>query len=181
MKRFTDPEAWWDAVDPLLGERRLIIALLFLACAGAFAVAIASEIGVRVFNTDWNHTFGYSVQRSRGWQSFFALWGAFTIAPIAQGLVGAALLKVYSQPRRWLPAVAVAIIGSVPMYVAGLALVLLPGVVLFAIAFLISCGWWASGNRRLLGLRDGESPEHVAVSLTISGVLMLLFAASLPL
>ena len=74
-----------------------------------------------------------------------------------------------------------AIIGSVPLYVAGVTLVLLPGILLFAIAFVISCGWWASGNRRLLGLEYSESPEHVAVSLTISSGLMLLLFASFPL
>ena len=181
MKRFSDPEVWWSAVEPLLGDRRLTIALTVLALVGAFVVAVASEIGVRFFNTDWDYTFGYAVQRNRGWQPFVALWIGLTIAPIVQGLVGAALLKIYSRPRRWLRGVAVAIIGSVPMYVAGVTLVLLPGILLFAIAFVISCGWWASGNRRLLGLAYGESPEHVAVSLTISSGLMLLVFASFPL
>ena len=180
MKRF-DPEAWWDAIEPLLGDRRLTLALIALALAGAFVVAAASEIGVRVFNTEWNNTFGYAVQRNRGWQPFFALWSGFAIATVVQGLVGAALLKIYSKPQRWLHGVAVAIIGSIPMYVAGVTLVFLPGILLFAIAFVISCGWWASGNRRLLGLTYGEAPEHVAVSLTISGGLMLLVSASLPL
>ena len=82
-------------------------------------------------------------------------------------------------PLRWRRSVAVAIIGSVPMYVAGAALVLLPGILLFAIAFLISCGWWASGNRRLLGLTYAESPEHVAVSLLVSGGVLILLASGL--
>ena len=180
MKRF-DPEAWWDAIEPLLGDRRLTIALIFLALAGSLVVATASEIGIRVFNTSWNNTFGYAVQANRSWLSFFALWGGFTIATIVQGLVGAALLRIYSKPQRWLRGVAVAIVGSVPMYVAGAALVFLPGILLFAIAFLISCGWWASGNRRLLGLTYGESPEHVAVSLVVSSGLMVLIASSVPL
>ena len=180
MRKLADPEAWWDAIEPLLGDRRLTIVLIVLALTGSFVVAVASEIGVRVFNTGWDNTFGYAAQRDRGWQPFFALWGGFTIATIAQGLIGAALLKIYSKPQRWLRSVAVAIIGSVPMYVTGVALVLLPGILFFAIAFLISCGWWASGNRRLLGLTYGESPEHVAVSLMLSGGLMVLIASGLP-
>ncbi|HVE89061.1 MAG TPA: hypothetical protein VNA44_05115 [Burkholderiaceae bacterium] len=180
MKKLTDPDVWWVAVEPLLGDRRMTIALIVLALSGALVVSVASEIGVRVFNTAWDNTFGYAVQRDRGWQSFFALWGGFTIATVVQGLVGAVLLKVYSKPLRWRRSVAVAIIGSVPMYAAGAALVFLPGILLFAIAFLISCGWWASGNRRLLGLTYSESPEHVAVSLLVSGGLMILLASSLP-
>jgi hypothetical protein len=181
MNRITDPNAWWEAIEPRFGDRRLPIALLALALVGALGVAAACEIGVRYFNTEWNSAFGYAVKRNRGWQPFFTLWGGLVIVAIVQGVVAVALLKVYSLPRRWLRGIAVAIIGSIPMYVAGLALVLLPGIFVFAIGFLISCGWWASGNRRLLGIRDSESPEHVAVSLAISGVLMLLCFASLPL
>ena len=179
MKKLADPEAWWDAIEPLLGERRLTILLIFLALTGSFVVAVASEIGVRVFNTGWDNTFGYATQRDRGWQPFFTLWGGFMVATMAQGLIGAALMKIYSKPARWLRSVTVAIIGSVPMYVTGVILVWLPGIVLFAIAFLISCSWWASGNRRLLGLTYGESPEHVAVSLMLSGGLMVLLASAL--
>ena len=180
MTRFADPELWWDAIEPVLGDRRLTIALVLLAVVGALGVAIASEIGVRVFNTDWDAMFGYTAQPNRGWQPFVALWGGFALAPIIQGLVGAALMKVYSQPRRWLRAVAVAIVGTVPMYVVGLTLVLLPGILLFAVAFVISCGWWASGNRRLLGLRYSESPEHVAVSLLLSGGVLILISSIWP-
>ena len=181
MHFVTQPDYWWDTVESRFGDPRLAIMLAALALAGAFGIALACEIGVRYFNTDWNYGLGYSVHRDRDWQPFFALWAGVVIAPIVQGLVSVALLKIYSRPLCWRRGVTVAIIGSIPMYVTGLALVLLPGILLLAIAFLISCAWWASGNRRLLGIRDSESAEHVAVSLTVSGVLMLLVAAALPL
>jgi len=179
MLKLADPDIWWDTVERHLGDSRLPIALLTLAITGALGIAAASEIGIRYFNTDWNFAFGYSVQRDRGWGPFFALWGGTVIALITQGLVGAALMRIYSKPRLWMRAVSVAIIGSIPMYVAALALVLLPGVLLFAFAFLLSCGWWTGGGRRLLGLGYGEAPEHVVVSLTISAGLMLLLSAGL--
>ncbi len=181
MHSVTEPDSWWDAVEARFGDRRLPLMLLALAFAGAFGIALACEIGIRYFNTDWNYGLGYSVQRGRDWQPFFALWAGVVMSPIMLGLVSVALLKIYSRPLCWRRGVAVAIIGSIPMYVAGLTLVLLPGILVFAVAFLISCGWWASGNRRLLGIRDSESAEHVAVSLTISGMLMLLCVAALPL
>ena len=174
MQAATEPDFWWDAIESRFGDRRLSVILLALALSGAFGIALACEIGVRYFNTDWNYGLGYSVQRSRDWKPFFALWAGVAITPIVQGLVAVALLKIYSRPLCWRRGVAVAIIGWIPMYVTGLTLVVLPGILLFAVAFLISCGWWASGNRRLLGIRDSESAEHVAVSLTISGVLMML-------
>lgn len=179
MHSVTDPDYWWDAVESRFGDRRLPLMLLALAFAGAFGIALACEIGVRYLNTDWNYGLGYFVKHDRDWRPFFALWAGVMIAPIVQGLVGVALLKIYSRPLCWRRGVAVAIIGSIPMYIAGLTLVLLPGILVFAIAFLISCGWWASGNRRLLGIRDSESAEHVAVSLMISGGLMMLGSAAL--
>ncbi|HKO69220.1 MAG TPA: hypothetical protein VJU53_15580 [Burkholderiaceae bacterium] len=181
MHAATEPGYWWDAVESRFGDRRLSLMLLVLAFSGAFGIALACEIGVRYFNTDWHYVLGYSVQRGRDWKPFFALWAGVAIAPMMQGLVGVALLKIYSRPLCWRRGLAVAIIGSIPMYVTGLTLFLLPGILLFAVAFLISCGWWASGNRRLLGIRDSESAEHLAVSLTISGALMMLGFASLPL
>lgn len=183
MIRFTNSEAWWDAIETRLDDRRLVVGLLCLALAGALGISVVCEVGVRIFNTDWSETFGYKLQRDRGAQPFFALWLGITLAPIVQGLVGAALIRVYSHPQqshRWLRGVAAAIVGWVPMYVAGLTLIVLPGIMIFAIGFLVSCGWWAAGNRRLLGLKYSESPEHVAVSLTIAGGLMLLVSATLP-
>lgn len=180
MNRWIRPDTWWNAIEPRFGNPRVPIALLALAIAGALGVAVACEIGVRHFNTDWNERFGYQVQRNRTWAPFFSLWVGFTITPIVQGIVAVLLLKLYSLPRRWLPGIALAIIGYVPMYAAAWALIFLPGILVFAIAFVISCGWWANGNRRLLGLKDSESIEHVAVSLAVSGVLMLLLFAALP-
>jgi hypothetical protein len=123
MTKLADPDAWWNAVEPLVDDRRFTIALVLLALAGSFVVTVASEIGIRIFNTDWDNTLGYAVQSNRSWEPFFALWGGFTIATIVQGLIGAALLKIYSKPSHWLRGVAVAVIGSVPMYVTGVALV----------------------------------------------------------
>ena len=183
MTKLTELETWWGAIERQLGDRRLTIALLVVAASGALGIAVACEIGVRVFNTDWNQVFGYTAQRDRGAMPFFTLWIGTTLAPLLQGLVGGTLTKVYAAPPRpyhWQRAMAVAIVGSIPMYVAGLSLIFLPGIMLFAIAFVVSCGWWASGNRGLLGLKYSESPEHVAVSLLISGGLLLLVSASIP-
>jgi len=181
MRNWTDPDAWWDAIEPNLHDPRLWLALIALAIAGALGVALACEIGVRHFNTDWNYALGYTVQRGRSWQPFIGLWLGLSMASVLQGLVAAALLPVYSKPRQWIRAMAVSIVGWLPMYVAGLSLMLLPAILLFAIAFLISCAWWANGNRRLLGLGFSEAPEHIAVTLVISGALMLMMSGSVAL
>src|SRR5829696_4631034 len=118
MTRLTELEPWWVAIERQLGDRRLTISLLVIAASGALVIAVACEVGIRVFNTDWNQVFGYTAQPNRGAAPFFTLWVGTTLAPLLQGLIGGALTKVYAVPRRpyhWQRAIAVATVGSIPM------------------------------------------------------------------
>ncbi len=179
--RWFDPDSWWDFIEPKLDQRHVLPMLLGVALVGGFGIALATEIGVRIFNTDWNYVAGYGMQRDRGGAPFLALWGIAAGAPLMQGLVGAHLLKFYSRPRQWLRSIAVAVVGTIPVYVAGLTLVVLPGILVVVIAFLVSCAWWSSGSRRLLGIVYGDSAEHVAGTLVLSGALLVLVSASVPI
>lgn len=174
MGGLLDPDAWWDQVEGRLENGEAAGYLLAIAIVGGFGIAFASEIGIRVFNTDWHAVAGYNVQPARGWIPFFALWGVLTLMPIVQGLVGACLLPLYSRPRRWLASVGVAIVGAVPVYLAGLTLVVLPGILLVAVAFLLSCDWWGSGSRRLLSVPASESADFVGASLLFTSALVFL-------
>lgn len=176
-----DPEAWWDFIEPKIDHGGALPLLCALALGGGLVIALATEIGIRIFNTDWNYVAGYGMQRDRGWAPFFTLWAVVGLAPFVQGLVSAGLLKLYAHSRRWLRAIAVAVIGSIPVYVAGLSLILLPGILIVIVAFLVSCAWWAGGSRRLLGVAYGDSAEYVAVSLVVSGALLVLLSANVPL
>lgn len=184
MSGLFEPDRLWDAFEQ--GSRgrggfQLAQRVIAMAVVGAFGIALASEIGVRLFNTDWNYVAGYTTQRSRGFGPFFMLWAMALLLPIAQGLIAAALLPMYSRPRRWARGVAVAVMGSIPVYLAGLTLVFLPGILLVAFAFLISCAWWASGSRRLLGVQAGDSADFVAASLVGSSALIFFVSAAVPL
>lgn len=179
MGALLDPDAWWDLLERRLADRGAVALLAAIAIVGALGIAFACEVGVRVFNTDWHPVAGYNVQRGRGWTPFFALWAFLTAMPVVQGLVGACLLPLYSRPRRWLKAVGVAVLGSVPTYLAGPALVLLPGILLVVIAFLLSCAWWGSGCQRLLDVPASESADFVAVSLLLTSAIVYLLSAML--
>jgi hypothetical protein len=169
-----DPDAWWDQVEGHLDDGDAARYLFTLAIVGGFGIAFASEVGIRVFNTDWHVVAGYNVQRDRDWIPFFSLWGVLTLMPIVQGLVGACLLPLYSRPRRWLGSIGVAIVGAVPVYMAGLTLVLLPGILLVSVAFLLSCAWWGDGCRRLLAVPASESADFVGASLLITSAILFL-------
>lgn len=179
MGALLDPDAWWDLLERRLAGGRAIGFLAAIAVVGSLGIAFACEVGVRVFNTDWHPVAGYTVQRERGWLPFFALWVFLLAMPVVQGLVGASLLPLYSRPRRWLRAVGVSVLGSVPIYLAGPALVLLPGILLVVIAFLLSCFWWGSGCQRLLEVPASESADFVGVSLLLTTAIIFLLSAVL--
>lgn len=172
-----EPAPLWLAVRGRVERRGFIALIVAIVVGGGLIVAAATEIGVRTFNGDWNAVLGYSRQRSRGWFPFLLLWAAAAGLPIVQGLVGAALLPLYGRPRSWRSGLAVAAVGALPIYAASAALVLLPGIMLVCLAFLVSCSWWGSGARMLLGLPLGEAADHVAASLVVSGVIVSLVLA----
>ncbi len=169
-----EPSALWNRVRVYIARRDALVGLLALSVFGGLIVASATEIGVRHFNTDWNYVAGYSVQRNRSWLEFVQLWLAASGLSIAQGLAGALLLPMYGRPRDWRGAVAVGIVGAVPIYIAGATLVLLPGLLIVCVAFLVSCSWWGSGARLLLGVPSGEAADFVVASLVSSGVAVSL-------
>jgi hypothetical protein len=156
-------------------------ALVTIAVIGGLGVATATEIGVRLFNTDWNYVAGYAAQRARGWGAFASLWACAAALPLVQGLAGAWLLPMYGRRRDWTGGLAVGVLGALPVYVAGLALVMLPGVLLVCVAYLVSCAWWGSGARLLLGVPGGESADHVVASIVAASAVLSLLAAWLPL
>ena len=73
------------------------------------------------------------------------------------------------------------VFGSLPIYAAAPALIVLPGILLVCVAFLISCSWWGSGARTLLGVPLGESADHVAASIITGSLVVTLAAALVPL
>ena len=176
-----EPAALWKWVAARRSHRLFIVGLIVVAMLGGLLVAAATEIGVRSFNTGWNAVAGYREEPERGWGPFVTLALAATGLPLSQGLFGAWLLPLYGRRRDWCGGTAVGVLGSLPIYVAAPALVLMPGILLVCFAFLISCAWWSSGARMLLGLPMGESSDHVVVSI-VGGAFMLTFVlAALPL
>lgn len=175
-----EPERVWQWAARRRTHPGWIGTLVAVAVAGGLIVAAATEIGVRVFNTDWNYVAGYSVQPERGWKPMLVLWLAATGLPLAQGLAGSWLLPMYGRPRDWTGGLAVGVLGSLPIYAVAPALAVLPGILLVCVAFLVSCSWWGSGARALLGVRIGESADHVIASVIAAGLALSCALAVVP-
>jgi hypothetical protein len=176
-----EPEQVWRWVARRRRTRRgWLLTPVAVAVVGGLVVATATEIGVRLFNTDWNYVAGYSVQPDRGWKPMLVLWLAATGLPLAQGLFGGWLLPMYGRPRDWGGGLAVGVYGSLPIYAVAPALAVLPGILLVCVAFLVSCAWWGSGARSLLGVPIGESADHVVASIIAAGLALSFALAVVP-
>ena len=175
-----EPARLWQWVARQRGRSGAVAALFVIAVIGGLAVAVATEIGVRAFSTDWNYVAGYTPQPNRGWGPFVTLSVSATALPLAPGLVGAWLLPLYGLRRDWAGGLAVGVLGSLPIYAVAPALIMLPGILLVCIAFLVSCAWWGSGARLLLGVPSGESSDHVVASLIAGTFLLTIVSAALP-
>ena len=175
-----EPEPLWQWFARRRARAGAPVLLIGIAVVGGLVAATATEVGVRVFNTDWNYVAGYTAQRDRGWEPFLLMWFATTALPLLQGLSGAWLLPMYGRPRDFVGGLAVAVLGSLPIYATVGALVLLPGVLLVCIAFLVSCAWWGSGARTVLGVPGGEAADHVVASIIAGGVALFFLSAVVP-
>ena len=176
-----EPAQLWEWVARQRGRSGAVAALVLVAVLGGLAVAVPTEIGVRAFSTEWNYVAGYTPQPNRGWAPFVTLTLLATALPLAQGLVGGCMLPLYGRPRDWAGGLAVGVLGSLPIYAVAPALIVLPGILIVCIAFLVSCAWWGSGARLLLGVPIGESSDHVVASIIAGTFLLTLVSAVLPL
>jgi hypothetical protein len=175
-----EPDGLWDAVRNRLPRPGSLGWLALIPVVGAFAVAIAAETGVRVFNTEWHAVFGYSARPDADGSRFRALWVALAVTPYLQGVVGAFLLPMVGRTRQWRAAIAVAVVGTVPLYLAGLTMVWLPGIILVLGAFFVSFVWWVNGAPELLDVPHSEATEFVTVTLIGSSASVLLLTTALP-
>ena len=180
MTTLLEPAALWQWIARQRADPRFVAMLVAVAVLGGFVVAVATEIGVRVFNTDWNYVAGYTPQPDRTWGPLLMLWAMAAALPVAQGLAGGAMLPLYGRPRDWVGGLAVGVVGSLPIYLAALALVMLPGILVVCVAFLVSCAWWGCGARLVLGVPLGEASDHVVASVIAGSILLSVALAVAP-
>jgi hypothetical protein len=172
-----EPAHLWRWVRRRRMHRLAVPWLLATAAVGGLVVATATEVGVRVFNTDWNDVAGYSAQDGRGAGPFILLWASAAGLSVAQGLCGGLLLPLYGKARDFIGGLAVGVVGALPIYATALALVLLPGILLVCVGFLVSCAWWGCGARLLLGVPEGEAADHVVASIIAGSLAVSMLSA----
>ena len=171
------PTAEWDviadeqtSVDALL--RHYILPLALLA-------PIATVIGMKTFDRDWDSVHGYLVPPEQilgaGTATYFGIIGSI----FALAAIFTLITPMFGGTRDYLAALKVATYGAIPVMVAGATLVL-PVMAIVAIVgvchtmFLL----WI-GVQRVLNVPRGSQAEFVGISIVLLTFLSVLIGAGL--
>lgn len=167
------PEAEWETVahEPRSAPQLFAYFLLPL-CLLAPA---ASLIGMLVFDANWNADFGYAKMRTPAPVVALATF-AFEIISV---YLLAAVLYLFARTEGKRPdfftATAVAVFGSIPVLLAGVALVIPFGALVLLVAAMYSFYLYHLGTVRLFGINAPDAAMFVGVAMigmmVLSGIL----------
>jgi hypothetical protein len=174
MSPWFEPLSLWAQVNALLAADagRALRRLAGLALLGAAGVASAVWLGTTFFDTAWHADLGFHSIDTLAFEPFRTTLAGFLLAPLALAAMYLLMAPLYRLPRRPLAAFAVAVVGALPIYGAGLTLVVVPGVLLLLAAFFLSCCWWSTGLRQVLGVPPRDATEFNVLALLGSGLLL---------
>jgi hypothetical protein len=162
----------------LRAPRASLARLLATIVAGAALSAVAVYIGSRWLTMLWNVELGFLPVAAGRIDPMRATLLALVAGPLLLAAAFCAAAPLFGRPRQPLAALAVAVIGMTPIYLAGAAMFFAPAVLLMALAFMVTCYRWGQGARRLLGIADSEIAEFIAIALLAASVA-LQFASAL--
>ncbi len=174
LERLLAPDAGLAAIGEEIGRapRAALARLLTRMMAGAAVAAGAVYVGTRRLNMLWNLELGYFPALAERVDAVRATLFAMLAGPLLLAAAFTLVAPWFGAPRRPLAALAVAVIGMTPIYVVGAAMFFLPAVVLMLLAFIISCFRWGRGAQRLLGVREGETAEFIAIALIATSLAL---------
>lgn len=152
--------------------RACLARLLAQMLAGAAVSALAAYVGSRWLTTLWNFDFGFIPVFAGRIDPLRAMPFAMLAGPLLLAATFALMAPLFGRPRRPLAALAVAVIGMMPIYVVGAAMFFLPAVLLMVLAFIVGCFRWGRGVQRLLGVPAGEAAEFIAIALLATSVAL---------
>lgn len=163
--------------DPRASLVRLLVAMML----GALGCALAVYVGTRWLTTYWNFELGFVPAFAERVDPFRAMLFVMTVGPLLLAAAFVAIGSFFGGRRAWRgsvhPALAVAVIGMMPLYVTGMLLFFMPAVLLVALAFFVSCFWWGAGARELLGVPRDDIAEFMALSLIAASVALQIVTA----
>lgn len=170
------PTAEWD----LIAEEKTTVDLLLRSYILPLALLapIATIIGMETFDRDWDPVHGYLVPADRifatGATTYFSIVGSILVLAAIFALIA----PMFGGTRNYLAALKVATYGSIPVMLAGAAL-LLPVMAIVGLAGLCHTLFlfW-TGVRRVLNVPRGAQAEFVAISVMLLTFVSVLAGAA---
>ena len=159
------PKAEWEliaeektSVDALL--RGYILPLALLA-------PIATVIGMKIFDREWDPMHGYLVPPgdifAAGAATFFAIVGSI----FALAAIFALIAPMFGSPRNFLAALKVATYGAIPVLLAGATLVLPAMAIVGMVGLCHTLFLYWLGVHQVLKVPTGGSAEYVGISIVL--------------
>ncbi len=164
------PRSGWGAIAARPhSASALIMRLIF---PGSLVSALAVTAGITWFNREWHDDFGYSAPAG---QALFIGCATLTLSVIyALVLAGVFTLigKMYRSRGSYAQALLLVAYGTLPVWIAGAFMFLMPAALLGMLAFVYACLLYSHGAHVLLGIADSETTEFVAISLLLAAIVM---------
>ena len=171
------PTAEWDAiaeektsVDALL--RCYILPLALLA-------PIATVIGMKTFDRDWDPVHGYLVPSDQIFGAGAATYFAIVVSIFTLAAIFTLIAPMFGATRDYLAALKVATYGAIPLLLAGATLIVpvMAIVTMAGVCHTLFLLW--IGVQRVLNIPRGSQAEFVGISLVLLTFLSVLVGAAL--
>jgi len=170
------PTAEWDliaseptSVDKLLRSYILPLALL---------APVATVIGMKTFDRDWDPVHGYLVPADQilaaGATTYFAIVGSILML----AAIFAVIAPMFGAARDYLAALKVATYGAIPLMLAGATLLLPVMAIVTTVGLCHSLFLFWLGARRVLNVPAGAQAEFVGISLVLLTFLSVVVGAA---
>ncbi len=171
------PDAAWSGIA---GERVTLDALLRMWILPFSLIApVMLAIGGAVFDQTWNPALGYRALPHGIYPVVLMTFLSSVAAVFMLAAIFSWMAPSFGPKPGFMPALKVAVFGSVPIWAASALLFLMPMIIAVMFAFLYSCYQYYVGVAKVLGIAEDRAAEFVAISmLLLSLVLMLAGAAA---
>jgi len=135
-------------------------------------------IGATVFDQAWSPALGYRVL-PRG--IYPVVLGAFLSSVAAVFMLAGIfswIAPFFGPKPSFMPALKVAVFGSVPMWLASALLFLMPMIIAVMFAFFFSCYHYYLGVAKVLGVAADRAAEFVGISMLLLSLTLMLAGAA---
>jgi ABC-type sulfate transport system permease component len=138
----------------------------------SFVISLAHYVGWNWFGSDWSTQYGYGDEHLFGSAALLSVWLSVMAAPVLMAAIFSWLAPWCGGRRDFNGSFIVATYGTLPLFIAGCFLFLMPMIVLCLFAFAYSCYFYMQGARVVLGVPLDGSPDLLVGTMIMLGAVM---------